>query len=510
MIAFERTELDRFKAIVGERLGLHFADGQEHAVVDALRERIGQTGSPSATAYLARLTQPGTARAELRAVAERLTVPETYFFRDASQLRAFSEVVLPDRLAARRSTGHLRILSAGCASGEEPYTLAMAVRDHLGETTPWRVSILGIDLNVAMLEKARAARYSPWSFRQTPEAVRERSFRADGKGFVLDPAIRAMVTLEERNLIEDDPLFWRPDSFDVVFCRNVLMYFSAELIRQVVARIAHALAPGGYFFLGHAETLRGVSQEFHLRSSHDTFYYQRRAPDDRAEPSPFAVALARPSLEATPPPLDGDWVAAIASSSQRISSLPVASERARTRPTAPPAAAIPPPSVDLGAVLALIQRERFTEALALLDALPPPAQRRHDVQLLRAVLLTNRGDLASAELVCGEVLRSDELNAGAHYLMALCREQAGDHGGALAHDRTAIYLESGFAMPHLHLGLVAKKAGDLDTARRELSEALILLSCEEPSRVAMFGGGFSRDALVELCRTELRGCGGRP
>src|SRR5207244_970508 len=122
-------------------------------------------------------------------------------------------------------------------------------------------------------------------------------------------------------------------------------------------------------------------------------------------------------------------------------------------------------------------------------------------------LLTNSGDLAEAERVCRHLLELDELNAGAHYLLALCREQAGDARAAVDHNQAAAYLDPGFAMPHVHLGLVARRGGDLETARRELEQAWVLLSREDPARILLFGGGFSRQALAELCRAELTACG---
>ncbi len=131
-----------------------------------------------------------------------------------------------------------------------------------------------------------------------------------------------------------------------------------------------------------------------------------------------------------------------------------------------------------------------------------------DAQLLRAVLLTSCGQLEEAERVCAHLLRLDELNAGAHYLAALCREHAGDRVGAREHDEAAAYIDPGFAMPRLHMGLLAKRAGDLESARRELGQAEILLQREDPSRILLFGGGFRREGLIQLCRAELRACGG--
>lgn len=123
--------------------------------------------------------------------------------------------------------------------------------------------------------------------------------------------------------------------------------------------------------------------------------------------------------------------------------------------------------------------------------------------LLRAVLLTNSGDRAEAERVCLQLLEIDELNASAHYLVALCREAAGDPAGAADHDRSAIYLDPSFAMAHLHLGLMARQAHEQEQAARSLGQALLLLPSEDPARVVLLGGGFSRDALVKLCRAEL-------
>jgi chemotaxis protein methyltransferase CheR len=130
--------------------------------------------------------------------------------------------------------------------------------------------------------------------------------------------------------------------------------------------------------------------------------------------------------------------------------------------------------------------------------------------LLHAVLLTHSGRLNEAEIVCGELLRNDDLDAGAHYLLALCRESASDARGAEEHDRLAAHLDPAFAMPRLHLGLLARRRGDLAAARRELAQALELLQREDAARVLLFGGGFRREALVTLCRAELGASGGAP
>lgn len=492
-VALDRADVHRFRSLVTRRLGLAFENGRLDFLTDVLRLRLEEGPAADPLAYLSRLEGPGWIE-EWRVLADKLTVAETYFFRYRDHFRAFSDVVL----AEARPPRELRILSAGSASGEEAYSLAILARERLGEGAPAR--ILGVDVNPTVIEKARRGRYSPWALRETPDDLRDRHFRPEGRDYVLDCAIRARVAFEERNLVDPDPAFWRPDAFDVVFCRNVTMYFPLEVSRAVISRIARSLAPGGYLFLGHAETLRGVSDEFHLRHTHETFYYQRRRehepPPESAFPPP-ATSLPAPAAPAALP--DGSWVDAIQRASDRIASL-----------AAPPASPPPERPWDLGVILELVRKERFDEALKLLRGLPAESARDPDAQTLRAVILTNSGDLKGAKETCRQILAADELNAGAHYLLALCLEHEGDRGGAAEEDQTAAYLDPAFAMPRLHLGLLAKRRGDVELARQELERALPLIAREDASRILLFGGGFSRDALGELCRRELRACGGTP
>ena len=198
-------------------------------------------------------------------------------------------------MRAQTSSRTLRVLSAGCSSGEEPYSIAMVMRDTVANPS-WHISIRAIDVNPAALERARRAEFTSWALRETPPDIQRASFRVDARRFVLDGSIRAMVRFEERNLTAEDPELWQPRSYDVMFCRNVLMYFTAEQMRAAVARMARSLAAGGYLFLGHAETLRGVSSEFHLCHTHETFYYQPLG--DRAPWSRRRAACRRRAVHA--------------------------------------------------------------------------------------------------------------------------------------------------------------------------------------------------------------------
>jgi len=512
VITFGIDDVERFRVVVARRLGLQFEDARSGFLGEVLRRRLEATRQ-ACTSYLHHV-EGADASAELGALAQELTVSETYFFRNIDQFHACSQHVAPERIRVRGPGVRLRVLSAGCASGEEAYSLAIALQEPPGSSR--ESSILAIDVNPGILEKARRARFSSWSLRETPPDVQRRWFTHAGRDVVLDESIRTAVKFERRNLAEDDPELWQPEAYDVVFCRNVIMYFTPPAARAVVERITRSLAPGGYLFLGHAETLRGLSSDFRLCHTHGTFYYQRACSREltgqRAPSAPHRLsetpARGGPEPSAVPASLEGTdtWVDAIhlaAERVQRLTGSPRLRAVARTAPGSGPARR----RWDLGPPLELLRRERFADALGLVEALPSEAISDPDVLLLQAALLTHSGLLESAQEACRRLLGIDELNAGARYLLALCSEGSGNRGDAVDQDRAAIYLDPEFAMPHVHLGLLARRVRDVETARREFGQASTLLQREDASRILLFGGGFSREALITLCRAELLSSG---
>jgi chemotaxis protein methyltransferase CheR len=282
--------------------------------------------------------------------------------------------------------------------------------------------------------------------------------------------VRAAVTFEAANLASDDPQLWQPASYDVIFCRNVLMYFAPEKMRAVIARIARSLVPGGFLFLGHVETLRGVSDEFHLRHTHGTFYYERKEHIGRPFPQPLPPMPQAINADGPAYAASDAWFRTISESTERIAALVPTPARAGL------AAGPPARTWDLAPAFELLRKERFAEALDYIRA-GPPAGRDPDMLLLEAALLVHGQKVEAAEETCSRLLCIDELNAGAHYVLGLCREQLRDVDGAIEHYRVAAYLDPEFAMPRLHLGLLARRAGER--------------------------GGFNREALMALCGSAL-------
>jgi chemotaxis protein methyltransferase CheR len=489
-------DIERFRSALLLRLGWQFDDSKLGQLGEVLNRRLikRQAQGGEYLASLERSPPPG----ECDALAEELTVTETYFFRNHEQFDALTAVVLPDRL--RRQTGLRRIslLSAACASGEEAYSLAIAATQSLPDAG-WRADIRAADLNPAALAKARHGRYSAWALRETPAEAKQRWFTPEGSLMAVDPSIRRAVRFESANLVDPQAPLWQSGGYDVIFCRNVLMYFSVPQRRAVIERLTNLLLPGGYLFLGHAETMTGLSDAFHLHHTHDSFYYQRK--EGAEAPIPRPIAMAPPDASHASALYQSAWADAIRATSERVTALlpeTAAEAPKKNRFTA-----------DLTPALDLLRREQFADALAYIGG-QPQAEDDPDAMLLRAVLLQQSGKGEEAEQACARLLVLDELSAGAHYVLALCRENAGDPAAAAEHDRVAAYLDPSFAMPRLHLGLLARRAGERDTARRELAQALLLLESEGAARLLMYGGGFNREALTALCRASLQEIGGRP
>jgi chemotaxis protein methyltransferase CheR len=494
-------EIERFRNAITQRIGLQFDDARLDYLNEVFQRRVAKCARDSA-AYLRDLEYEQLG-AEISALARELTVGETYFFRNHEQFDALANLALPERSRMRADQKTLRVLSAGCSSGEEAYSVAIIVRETIVDPS-WKVTIRAVDLNPAALEKARRGSYSPWALRETPEDIRSKWFSVDGRQIVLDDSIRATVEFESANLASDDPALWQSAAYDVIFCRNVLMYFKREQMRAVIARIARSLAPGGFLFLGHAETLRGVSDQFHLLNSHGAFYYQLGHGAESKCDDFICIPATQPAPPLPARETNAAWFDAIRVASERVAALlptvDVHHETAHASPT----------SFDPAPILRLLREERFAEALSNLRDQSKVARPSPEILLLETALLLHSGQIADADAAASRLLLIDHDNAGAHYLLALCREHAGDRGRAYEHHWTAAQLDSSFSMPRLHLGMLARRGGDREAAHRAFTQARALLATEDRSRILLFGGGFSRESLMALCESALKDCGSRP
>ena len=235
-----------FARITYDRTGIVLADGKEELVAGRIRGRVRELGLAGPEAYLALLRLGGP---EVDTFVNAITTNVTAFFREPAHFRLLHSA------ARRKAASGLRIWCAAASSGEEPYSIAITVREALGDAAS-RCSVVATDINSECIERARAARYPERVIANVGADLRQRHFQQDGEGWVVRPATRQLVTFSTLNLI--DARYPLSGEFDVIFCRNVMIYFDRPTRAGIVSRLATQLRPGGLLLVGHSESLTGL------------------------------------------------------------------------------------------------------------------------------------------------------------------------------------------------------------------------------------------------------------
>lgn len=255
--------------------GIFFDDGSKFLLERRLGRRLEQHRLKSFEEYYHFLRYDRKREEELTILIDNLTTNETYFFRESPQLRAFSEEILPElreTLAARKT---LRIWSAGCSTGEEPYTIAMLLIESGTWWRDWQVEILGSDINQRVLHTARRGVYKKSAHRVTSPDMLKKYFVEEEKGdYRINDAVRELVSFSYLNLLDPfkTSLIY---NMDVIFCRNVIIYFDREAKKKVIGSFHDKLREGGYLLLGHSESLINISNAFVLRTLKNDMVYQK-------------------------------------------------------------------------------------------------------------------------------------------------------------------------------------------------------------------------------------------
>jgi chemotaxis protein methyltransferase CheR len=259
-------DLVRIRDLIYQVAGIFHPDNKLRLLFDRCNRRMKELKSPTLRDYLDCLTKKPIRQTELIALLNEITIGETCFFRNQPQLDALRQIIIPKILEAKTALPlrRLRIWSAGCSTGEEPYTLNMLLLEEASSRLKdWAVEILATDLNERSLAHAKAALYGTYSTRNLPVHYRQKYFTPAGEQLQVQTLARNGVTFTRLNLSEDARMTFMK-SIDVIFCCNVLIYFDLTSKRRVIQHFYNNLLPHGYLFLGHSESLYGVSDDFRL------------------------------------------------------------------------------------------------------------------------------------------------------------------------------------------------------------------------------------------------------
>ncbi len=274
-ISMTDKQFAELRKIIYDRAGIHFPDNKKYILESRLGHRLAELEMDAFDQYLQYLSIGPYQNDEFQEMFNRITINETSFFRNEPQLDVFEKVVLPEILEARKTSKRLRIWSAACSTGEEPYTLAIMVQRSLGvRLADWRVEILGTDISERAIEAAGSGKYTEYAMRSTSPANRQRFFKQDGVYWTLNDSVKSMVSFEIHNL-KDRLAAKRHGVWDVIFCRNVMIYFDDAMKALVLRTFHEQLADDGALFIGHSETIRPTDAPFTAMPLPQAFCYRK-------------------------------------------------------------------------------------------------------------------------------------------------------------------------------------------------------------------------------------------
>lgn len=490
------TGFASFASLIKRRCGLSFAEDRRPLLETALHRRRTATGLDDA-GYFGRLI--GCDR-EFGELVSLLTINETYFRREPQHLALLTERLLPRLLARSGRRLPLRILSAGCSTGEEPYSIALALHDHYGASAGRLVRVVGGDIDLQALTRARAGRFKEFSFRGVDAAFKSRHFHFDGTAYTLAEAGRELVEFVPLNLL-DDGVIEGGGRYDVIFLRNVTIYFDEPTRRDIQRRLRALLSDDGYLLVGMAETLANDFGLLPLLQEDGLFYFaadgaaRPETPDNapsRPPSPPPPVAEAEPPVIVPPPPPVGPSPPPVGPSPLSAGPSPAAARFG-----------------DLGDAARLTWERSYDRALDLLDR--PDAEPGADEPgaiarpLLKAFILLDRKDFAGAEAAARRALALDSWSTDAFLVLGQVARHSGRTDEALSWWKRAVYASHGCWPAHYHLGDLHRATGDLESARSAYRTALRLLSAGTGTDTGLKAllPGFPAADIRFLCERHL-------
>ena len=456
MIAgLDRTLLSELSGFIAECMGLHFPEERWPDLARGFQTASQELGLEDSDATLCWLrTREMTAR-QIETLAGHLTVGETYFFREPQSFEALERDILPPLAAQRREANQtIRLWSAGCCTGEEAYSLAISCARALSDLGTWNVSILATDINPKFLAIAEAGVYPEWSFRGTHGWLRERFFSpAAGKKYLIDPTIRNLVRFGFLNLAEDTypSLHSQTSAMDVIFCRNVLMYFSPNLQRRVAAALYRCLADDGCLLVSPSEAGTALFPMFAMENVGGISLYRKISQQPRIE----------------------SWTG------------------------------LDPPVLPHGVLESEPRLVAASGASAPASPVTPITVSPHEEPLRQARTCADLGRLEEALTACKDAITAECSIPASHFLCATICTELGRFEEAIVALRRVLYLDQDSVLAHHALGGLYKRLGRQKESRRHLAVALELLSARSRDEIVPVSDGMTCGRLAESVRAIM-------
>ena len=523
----------RFRDLVLEHSGLHFPENKRIDLEIGLSKALVESSLFSSNIeydlnqYYSLLYNTNTfmGRKELKRLISILTVGETYFFRDSSQFDALISHVLPALIKQKlenieysglKITPHLRIWSAGCATGEEPYSIAMALKEMLPNIQEWNVFILGTDIDNEALERAKIARYSSWSFREDrAKQLRKKYFIDDPKTryFQLHSDIRNMVTFQPINLIEND----YPNNFnnvanmDLIICRNVTIYFKQKTTQQVINRFYKTLVKDGWLIVGHAESSLSTYRAYQARSFKGAIFYQKTGTPTRwpnsweEQTSSDQPAKPKPKLKpSTVLKPTSHFKPKKSPNNRLVSNLTTTSPKNSDGYETTQKLLVKDKTYDYKAAQKLLAEGKTYKAIEKLQKNIAATPEFAPSYSLLGRAYANLGRWAEAKTACQKAIDLNQLITEAYVTLALIYQHENELELAIDNLKKATYIDHKAPLSYFNLGLLYKSTNQQDKAKRSFQVAIKLLEKLPPDRVIPGTDGEVARRLLRLSHQMIR------
>jgi chemotaxis protein methyltransferase CheR len=496
-VQFPEELMTRVKSLITDRTGLYFKDHNLSDLQSSVTERMSLRGFDALPSYFSFLTTSENREEEFRELLNLLTVKHTYFFRNETQFQALKEKILPEIISKKTENQKtktkdenilkpfLRIWSAGCSTGEEPYTIAMIVRDVIPDLENWNIQILATDASEAALSHARKGVYSENSMKHVDAEYIQKYFVKEGRGqYAVCEEIKNMVTFGFFNLMDED----YPEGFDVIFCRNVVIYFEFETTLRVMNKFYLSLINDGYLFIGYSETLQFMQDKFKMLVFNESIYYQKAGIHAREEEK---EAARREEI-------DIDSVLENISRQELQAELTQLTQEEVIQPlTKKENEAL------LVEIVKCIHLKDYDNALRFADEAIRRESWNLEPHCLAAEIMLNQGRINEARERLASALRVNSFFAPAHFLLGFTFMQEDKFEDAKDNLKKAIYLDKDFLIAHFYLANVFRSMGKLSESIREYRNAIKLLSRHDKSSIIPYSGGFNAATLMSVCHDNL-------
>ena len=459
------ADYQRFANLVHERYGLHFSATRRLELERGVCQAFAASTCANLDEYYSLLHDSQSGAIHLEQLLNALTVNESHFFRNAPQFEALRQYILPEIIERRRAVRNLRVWSAGCANGEEPYSIAMLLRELLPDADRWSITILGSDINTEALERARRAIYGEWAFREErAKEWRSRYFTAQNKRYELLPEIRQMVTFNTLNLAGNSYPAYETNTmfFDLILCCNVMIYFSSAVTQAVVNRFYEAMVEGGWLAVGHAEHSLNTFKRFSVHNFSDATLYQRSN-----QPANFAQDWSQPITQTGQPISPARQPAPpAASQTPRQASQPKIHSHARQ--TAEPGSGATSWFEQASEQIEYGHLEKGRDLL--LKGLEQEARHAPACALLGQVY-ADMGHWEQAETWCQQAIQIDSLYLPAYYTLGLVLQHQGYLERAIEMMKKVIYIDRQHTLAHYNLADLYYRSQQIPQALKSLDNA---------------------------------------